>query len=108
MSWDEKDWAHIWITGMPERFGENSDNISNINEKGERIHSIFECSRDVEDVSWEKECKLRKIAQKFGVMIEFQYLNNPIYRFDYRDSNPLISIDEIKNHNLIQEVILII
>lgn len=41
-------------------------------------------------------------------MIEFQYLNNPIYRFDYRDSNPLISIDEIKNHNLIQEVILII
>ena len=29
MSWDEKDWAHIWITGMPERFGENSDNISN-------------------------------------------------------------------------------
>lgn len=33
MSWDEKDWAHIWITGMPERFGENSDNISNANQQ---------------------------------------------------------------------------
>lgn len=109
MSWDEKDWSHTWITGIPERFGNspkrgNKDEIIN----GKRVYTLFQYDRDVCDLSYGNQCKLEQIAKEFGVKIKFQYLSNPSYCFDYSDSNPTISKEELINRDLIKEVLSIV
>ena len=37
MSWDEKDWSHTWITGIPERFGKSPQRAKDTIINGERV-----------------------------------------------------------------------
>ena len=108
MSWDEKDWSRTWITGIPERFGKSPQRAKDTIINGERVCTIFQCSRDVCDLSYIEEMKLKEVAKTFGIMIEYQYISGPIYRVDYRNSKPTIDENEMKERSLIDEIMSIV
>lgn len=123
MSWDEQDWSTTWIVGNPKRFGKTTREpyictksteppwfIDDYIKDGERTFHFYQRSKNIRCISDgdEARIKLEEIAKTFGVEIKYIYLWSYHHHFDYRQSEPLISEDEIQKRDLIEEVLSIV
>ena len=95
MSWDEKDWAYTWITGKRCRLNLLFRDFTSTDELDvESCHTIYEYDRNVYEFGIMDKEEMQEVARIYGIMIEYQYLGNYRYRFDYRANNCVLnSID---------------
>ncbi|MCE8480904.1 hypothetical protein J8869_00985 [Bacteroides uniformis] len=88
MSWDEKDWAYTWFTGKRCRLNLlfRDFNITDIEEDEKEVnYTIREYDRNVYEFSIMSKEEMDQLAKVYGIMIEYQYLGNYRYCFDYRN-----------------------
>lgn len=105
MSWDEKDWAYTWFTGKRCRLNLlfRDFNITDIEEDEKEVnYTIREYDRYVYEFSIMSKEEMDQLAKVYGIMIEYQYLGNYRYCFDYRNKECIFERINLKQSTGLQ------